>query len=186
MLDNIEPARRSELAPDRMTEADDEAWRQVIADEFSRTWQQAASAPDEPPAAQSAAVPAEVEQWNHSAGSEQDGTGWGRSVQPPAEDWGWPESPSAQPSGYGRGDAGDAPDSSGGRSNDSNGASSGWSGYTGQAGWAGAPPQGADESDGSLPDITLFTREERVRRFSCSSTCRDPSCHVASCSAHLW
>ena len=166
LLDNLEPARDETTATGRAGNDDDEAWRQAIADEFSRSWQQADAAADEAPPAQSAAAtPIEAGERDNGGGHEQDTSGWGRPVRPPADEWGWPESPPAQPSGAEAWAPSGAPNSSTSsrRSNGSSATSSGWSGYADQAGWAAAQPQAADDSEGVLPDITLFTREERVR-----------------------
>jgi len=166
LLDNVEPGRADSAAPGATRDADDEAWRQAIADEFSRSWQQADAAADEPaPAQPAAAASVDAGQWDNGRGHEQDTSGWGRPVRPPPDEWGWPESPPAQPSGTEAWAPSGAPDSSSGRrSNGSRATSSGWSDYAEQAGWA-AQPQAADDSEGVLPDITLFTKEERVRHL---------------------
>ena len=164
LLDNVEPGRVESAAPGPMGDASDEGWRQAVADDFSRSWQQADAAADEPAPAQSAAAaPVEAGQRDNGGGHEQDASGWGRPVRPAADEWGWPESPPAQPSGAGRWAPSDASATNGSRSNGSSANGTGWSDYADQASWAAAQPQAANDSEGVLPDITLFTREERVR-----------------------
>jgi hypothetical protein len=162
-LDNVEPARDDTATLRSRDIADEEAWRQAIAEDFSRSWQQASAATDEPPAAsarEAPAAPAEEERRDQSGARDEDTNGWGRQERLPVEDWGWPES--AAQSYAGRWSANGA-SSSGGSRQGGTAKDTGWTDFAAQSGWGDAAAGAADEEDGELPDITLFTTEERVR-----------------------
>ena len=162
----MEPARRDPATLRSRDNADEEAWRQAIAEEFSRSWQQASAAVDEPPAAmarETSAVPAKAERWDQDGVRDEDTSGWGRPERPPVEDWGWPEAPSAAASDAGRWSANVASSSSDDRRQGGSAEDTGWTDFAARSGWGYAAAGTADDEEGELPDITLLTTEERVR-----------------------